>query len=232
MYKRQQHEQIASGRAVPEPKRTRTPKPTTSTTTTSATTSSTTTSSTTTSSTTTSTSTTSTSTTTTATPAAGTAPIPVAAGSAWRPRLDGAQLDPNSAAMVAYLTAAVVNHWNGVAAFNNTQYDASFYPVPAGHPRRDVAFVDCQHKGYVDANLYAGPAYFRGVPIPDDAQPAAGTDAELSIYDAATDQVWEFWQARRNPTTGGWEACWGGRIDNVSTSMGVFPQWYLSLIHI
>ena len=170
-----------------------------------------------------------TTTTTTATvpPAGGgTAPVPVAATAPWVTRVESAPLDPNSAQMVANLSADVANNWGGIAAFNNTHYNAAFYRVPAGQPRVDVDFVDCQNKQWVDPNLFTGPAYFKGVPIPDDAQAANGTDAELSIHDPASDQLWEFWQARRNASTGRWEACWGGRIDQVSASMGIFPLWY------
>ncbi|QQS01229.1 MAG: hypothetical protein IPK37_01720 [Austwickia sp.] len=156
----------------------------------------------------------------------GTAPIPVGVGSPWITRIGDAPLDPNSAAMAANLRTDVLNNWGGIAAFNNTHYNTSFYRVPADQPRVDVDFVDCQNKRWVDPNLFTGPAFFKGVPIPADAQPAKGTDGELTIHDPATDQLWEFWQARRNPLSGNWEACWGGRIDAVSQGMGIFPRYY------
>lgn len=48
----------------------------------------------------------------------------------------------------------------------------------------------------------------------------------MTIYDPASDRIWEFWATRRNPATGGWEACWGGRLDTVSASQGHFPEYY------
>ncbi|WP_162872760.1 malectin domain-containing carbohydrate-binding protein [Austwickia chelonae] len=156
----------------------------------------------------------------------GRAPIPLASDSPWTSRIENAPLDPKSAEMAANLHKDVIENWGGIAAFNNTHYNASFYPVPADQPRIDVDFWNCQRKTWIDPNLTTGPAYFRQVPVPDYARAAVGTDGEMSIYDPHTDQLWEFWQMRRNATSGRWEACWGGRIDNVSSSQGIFPQWY------
>ncbi|GAB76705.1 Di-glucose binding within endoplasmic reticulum [Austwickia chelonae] len=156
----------------------------------------------------------------------GHAPIPLAPDSPWTSRIENAPLDPNSAQMSANLRKDVIENWGGIAAFNSGHYNASFYPVPADQPRIDVDFWNCQKKTWIDPNLTTGPAYFRQVPVPDYARPAAGSDGEMSIYDPQTDQLWEFWQMRRNTTTGRWEACWGGRIDKVSTNQGIFPRWY------
>lgn len=139
-------------------------------------------------------------------------------------RVDSAPLDPNSPAMVDRLRHQVTDYWNGVAAFNHDHYNTAFYTVPAGQPRVDVAFVDCQNKGYLPSGLYDGAAHFRNVPVPPDAIPAAGSDAELTVYSPETDQIWEFWQARKAST--GWQACWGGRIDRLSGNLGIFPIPY------
>ena len=156
----------------------------------------------------------------------GTAPVRVGVGSAWITRIEDAPLDSNSSVMAANLRADVLNNWGGIAAFNNNHYNNSFYPVPPDQPRLDVRYFNCQNKRWEDPNLTTGPAYFMGVPIPDYALPASGTDGALSVYDPGADQLWELWQARRNTTTGAWEACWGGRVDNMSTNLGIFPQWY------
>lgn len=156
----------------------------------------------------------------------GRAPIPLSAGSPFVTRIEDAPLDPRSAAMAENLRQDVITRYNGVAAVNAYQFNASFYPVDEGQPRVDVAFWDCQSKGYVPWDIYEGEAYFKGVPIPPDARPANGSDGQLAVYDAAADQLWEFWKARRNATTGGWEACWGGRIDNVSGALGVYRDGY------
>jgi hypothetical protein len=62
------------------------------------------------------------------------------------------------------------------------------------------------------------------VPIPPYAEPAKGTDSEMTIYQPATDTLWEFWRARN--TDGHWQACWGGRMQNVSGSDGRWPTIY------
>jgi len=53
---------------------------------------------------------------------------------------------------------------------------------------------------------------------------AAGTDGQLSIYSPQTDQLWEFWIAKK--VGGTWSACWGGRLDGVSHSQGFFPDTF------
>jgi O-antigen ligase len=62
------------------------------------------------------------------------------------------------------------------------------------------------------------------VPIPVHALPAGGTDAEMTIYQPATDSVWEFWQMRK--TDGQWQACWGGKMQNASKGDGAWPGHY------
>lgn len=137
-----------------------------------------------------------------------------------------APLASNSAAMAALLAKDVADNWGGVAAVNAYQYNTSFYTVPAKQPTVDVAFHDCQRKGYVPTGLFDGPKYFKNVPVPASVVPAVGTDGEVTIYDPAADKIWEFWQMSKT-VNGGWRACWGGRLDNVSTSTQVaFPSPY------
>lgn len=158
--------------------------------------------------------------------ALGTAPVPFGPTSAFRTRVDRAPLDPNSAAIVAHLNRQVVNNWNGVAAFNAYYYNASFYRVPAGQPRIDVGYHNCQKKKSFPRGLHDGSSHFKSVPVPPHAVPAKASDSSMTIYDPATDQLWEFWKMRKNAKSGRWEACWGGRIDNVSKSEGIFERPY------
>lgn len=144
----------------------------------------------------------------------------------WRQRVDRAPLDPDSDVIAANLRQQVVDRWNGVAAFNAYQYNASIHTVPPGQPRVDIGFWDCQNKGKLPPGLLTGMGHYLNVPVPDNAMPAAGTDGEMTIHDPAADQAWEFWKMRRNAGTGGWEACWGGRIDNVSASQAIFDVPY------
>jgi hypothetical protein len=59
------------------------------------------------------------------------------------------------------------------------------------------------------------------VPIPANAQAAAGGDEHLVIYQPGTDTMWELWLAQHEST--GWHAAWGGVMTNVSTNPGYFP---------
>ncbi|WP_298992047.1 hypothetical protein [uncultured Pseudokineococcus sp.] len=87
-----------------------------------------------------------------------------------------------------------------------------------------MKFSNCQKKSYTPKELYqpdAG-AHFVDVPIPGNAIPAKGSDGQLSVYSPSSDQLWEFWKAEKR--SDGWYACWGGRIDKVSTSHGFFSD--------
>lgn len=152
--------------------------------------------------------------------AAGPAPtqaVRFAPGNVFTTRVDTAPLAPNSAAAAAKLTKQVQNHWGGTAGVSAYAYGVGFNVAPRGTKRITIGFHDCQKKRHIPSGLYDGAKHFVSVPVPADATPAAGTDAEMTIYDPAADQMWDFWQMRRNTTTRAWEACWGGRIDKVST---------------
>ena len=144
--------------------------------------------------------------------------------SVWRQDVRSAPVNPNSRALVAGLNEQVSTLYNGVAAFNVSNYSTNVYSVAATQPRVDVAWDNCQKKTYTPKGLLGPGGQFTAVPIPDDAVPARGNDGQLTIYSAATDQLWEFWQAKR--VGGRWQACWGGRIDRVSTSPGYFSDGF------
>ncbi|MDQ1680961.1 MAG: hypothetical protein QOI42_1820, partial [Frankiaceae bacterium] len=134
----------------------------------------------------------------------------------------GAPLAANSAALVANLAQQVAEQYGGNAAFNVYHYNVSFYTASASTTRADVRWDDCQHKGYLPAGIVE---QFASVPIPDDALPSPGTDGELTVYSPTLDTIWEFWQAKHQ--VDGWHACWGGRLDNVSTtSLPYFPNGF------
>lgn len=137
-----------------------------------------------------------------------------------------APLDANSAAIVSKLEDQVKNHWNGVAAFNAYQYNVPLYTVTSATPRINVGWFNCQKQARISSGLLNGAGHFLNVPVPDNAVPAKGTDSSIAIYDRTSDTLWEFWRMQRNATTGAWEACWGGRIDKVGSSSGVFPKTF------
>lgn len=164
----------------------------------------------------------------TAPDAASTAPhaIEFAPSSFYYQDISTAPLAADSAQLTTLLAAQVSSRWGGVAAFNAYHYNTSLYRVDSTVPKTNVNFWDCQNKGYTPVNLVDGMGQFLNVPIPATAVPALGSDGTMTIYDPAADKVWEFWQMRRNPTSQKWEACWGGRLDKVSTAAGHFSGNY------
>lgn len=152
--------------------------------------------------------------------------VPVSPTSFYHADISKAPLASNSAAIVRRLAGEVRDHYNGVAAFNAFQYNASVVRADRTTPRVRVGFWDCQKKGYVPRGLFEGPRHFVDVPIPPHAVPATGNDAQLTVYAPDSDQVWEFWKMRKDSASNTWSACWGGRIDDVSTSEGIFEKPY------
>lgn len=138
-----------------------------------------------------------------------------------------APVDPNSSAIVANLQQQVKKFSpNHQANLNFDQYNGSFWPATKGTAPVDVGFSNCQHKKnkaeYHD--LVEGPKYLKGIPIPSNAVPAKGTDGHLAVWSQSQDKLWELWKATKK--NGHWSACWAGRIDNVSRSVGQYPSPY------
>jgi hypothetical protein len=97
---------------------------------------------------------------------------------------------------------------------NTDQYTPGLFVAKGGQSRVRVA---------LDGPPSREPALraaFAAVPVPPGARPAAGSDGELVVWQPATDTMWEFWRMRR--TAAGWVASWGGRLQGVSRSPGVF----------
>jgi len=129
-------------------------------------------------------------------------------------------LHADSTAYAANITGQIQRYY-GTAAINTTTYSAPVYTVPAGQATITVKFSNCQNKTWVDPKFLE---QISAVPIPANAVPALGTDAEMVVYQPSSDKLWELWKAEKR--VDGWYACWGGRLDSVSTSQGVFPQYY------
>lgn len=152
--------------------------------------------------------------------------VDLAPTSFWTQPVGNAPLADSSAAIASYVDGRVKNNWGGVAAFNAYSYNLGFYRVDASTPRVDVKWVDCMRLGFTPRGVYTNAAHFKSVPVPRDAIAASGTDGAMAIYDRRADKVWEFWKMSRDATTGGWQACWGGRLDNASTQIGQFPATF------
>jgi hypothetical protein len=144
-----------------------------------------------------------------------------AADSFWyKPIPRSAPLNPDSAAYVADFLRQLHAYY-GAVGINTAAYSSPVYTVGAEVPGQPVAQWDCHKSGYVDPDLNK---QWAGVPIPAYAQPADGTDAEMTIYQPSTDKMWEFWRARQ--VGGQWQACWGGEMQNVSSNPGIWTRRY------
>jgi hypothetical protein len=126
------------------------------------------------------------------------------------------RLAPNSQGITGYLDSFVNSSLTeGIGPWiNTTDYSTPIYTVPAHQRTVRVRFT------------WATPALveaFDAVPIPPGAQPAAGTDAQMTIYQPSTDTLWELWEMHRT-ASGQWQAGWGGRILHVSSNPGYYQN--------
>lgn len=134
----------------------------------------------------------------------------------WNAPLAGnAPLDPNSAELSgAFVEAAMYGFQTGNGPWINTiDYSVPIYTVPANQPAVRVQL----------ASQFSSPALqsaWNEVPLPAEAHPAAGTDGVLVVWQPSTDRLWEFW--RLSHSANGWQAAWGGAIQNVSSSAGAY----------
>lgn len=160
-----------------------------------------------------------------------------------------APLAANSAAVVAELASQVAVRYGGVAACNLNQYNSPVITVKGTIPRKTIAFVDEQRKGYVPSTLYGATsgAHFLNAPMPDELVPPAGRDKSVELYCPDDNTITSLWHCYRDrpvsagtkySLTGGplvtavadgeivpgWSAVWGGRIDGVSTTVGRYPN--------
>ena len=159
------------------------------------------------------------------------------------------------AAPVHRYSGHVVAHLLEQVKLNAPNLNCLGYGVSVYEVGDDVVPVDVTWRGHASAGdaLYAGllgldpkvrgypwpvPSYdvlppsvgaFRGVPLPDGARAAAGTDGALTVHRPSSGQTWELWQPRQdgpvNPATGarGWSAAWGGYVSDLATCDGRYP---------
>jgi hypothetical protein len=132
----------------------------------------------------------------------------------------GAPLHPDNANLVAEFLRQKKAYY-GTVTINTTAFASPVYRVGPQIPPVVVTEWDCQHKGFSDPAL---AAQWQAVPIPSYAEPAEGTDREMTIYQPSSDTLWEFWEARK--LNGLWQACWGGGMEHASASDGIWPKPY------
>ncbi|HEV2857187.1 MAG TPA: hypothetical protein VGW80_02155 [Solirubrobacterales bacterium] len=128
-----------------------------------------------------------------------------------------AVLDPQSSSLAGTFTkeveaevAAGTGPW-----INTTDYSVPIVTVPAGQPTVRVQLT----------SSWSAPALqaaWEQVPIPPTAKPSQGTDGTLVVWQPSSDKLWEFWRASRSES--GWQAAWGGAIQNVSKNRGAYDS--------
>jgi hypothetical protein len=129
-----------------------------------------------------------------------------------------APLDPSSASVVGAFDEEVAAEEasTGGPTINTTEWSVPIYTVPADQPTVQVE-LEAHAAGPSASALRSA---WSAVPLPPDAQPAAGTDGHLAVWQPSTDRLWEFWRLVHG--TEGWYATWGGALQNVSSSQGVY----------
>jgi len=141
-----------------------------------------------------------------------------AADSIWNARLSAnTPLDPTSRQRVRALTGEIrgtIARRNLYPNIQANRYSTPLYRVPA-NARRVRLTLDTGRWGDPLRAALAG-----GVPIPEAAAAASGSDGHMTVYQPATDTLWEFWRAHRRAD--GWHASWGGVIRGVSRNPGYY----------
>jgi hypothetical protein len=134
-------------------------------------------------------------------------------------------LDSSSAAVVGAFDqeiTAAEEAKQGLPNINVTSWSVPVYTVPATQPTVKVTLTD-------PSRAPGGPALagaWEAVPLPSNALPAVGTDKHLVVWQPSTNKLWEFW--RLEDATKGWQAEWGGAMQNVSSDSGAYgPEAWL-----
>jgi hypothetical protein len=152
--------------------------------------------------------------------ASGTSPAPLrffSPSGPWNraPRRHAA-VDSGSVALIGALDGEVVRELELTSgpqlAIDTIAYSTPIYTVPANEATVPVSLNNKPKP--------ALSAAWSEVPLPANAQAAAGTDGDLVVWQPATDRMWEFWRLTHNSK--GWSASWGGAMQHVSTNAGVY----------
>jgi hypothetical protein len=126
-----------------------------------------------------------------------------------------APLDPSSAEVVGALDAEVAEELETKRgpAINTTSWSVPVYTVPAEQPTAKVTLENASKSPALQSAWNA-------VPLPPNAEPAAGIDKHLVVWQPSTNKLWEFWHLEK--TEMGWEAAWGGAIEHASSNSGAY----------
>jgi hypothetical protein len=103
----------------------------------------------------------------------------------------GAKLDQDSAAMIR----SSILPWRTHTVIDND--DASGIPLAYSDPHSELYRIGCTKFGCSQQVSFRIPGY---------AAPSTGSDGHLAVYDPATNQELDMWQAAYDPTTDTWTA--------------------------
>jgi hypothetical protein len=137
------------------------------------------------------------------------------ANSLWdHPLPDNFQVDPTSQSVVATLMKDV-SEQNPTISIGS--YSTAIYTVPAWQKKVPYTVRSTNPVTSIVRQQFAG-----GVPIPKGAHASQGTDGQLTVWQPATDTMWELYKARQ--VDGRWEGTWGAVMQHVSQSPGYWPR--------
>jgi hypothetical protein len=134
------------------------------------------------------------------------------------PLPEGAPLDPHSAEIVKAFSGEIAKDTSLKLPpwINTTAWSVPIYTVPATQPTVSVTLEPT-------SNAPALQAAWQAVPLPSGAQPAAGNEKVLVVWQPSSDRLWEFW--RIESREGHWHATWGGAMQSVSSDPGFYGPW-------
>jgi hypothetical protein len=134
------------------------------------------------------------------------------------PVAEDAPLDPKSAEIVKAFSTEMANDQvpGKYPWINTTNSSVPIYTVPADQPSVAVTLEPT-------SKAPALQAAWQAVPLPAGAQPAAGPEKVLVVWQPSTDRLWEFW--RMEAKEDGWHATWGGAMQDVSSDPGFYGPW-------
>ncbi len=136
----------------------------------------------------------------------------------WNTKLPSTQkIHANSSGLVSEL---VSNTKLNTPWINTTKYSTPLYIVDSSALKKPVSIVQ-NGKTLTWTALHA--ACQKGIPIPQNATAAQGTDGHITIWDRSSDKLYEFWKFKKD-AYGKWTAAWGGILSNVSTCGGIMPK--------
>jgi hypothetical protein len=138
----------------------------------------------------------------------------------WNQRLSRTTaIDPSSATLVQALVAEVAREQ---AAAIGPWIGANSGSTPLYRVGRTQRRVRVRLDSRTSRGSRALQRAWASVPIPNDAKPAVPPDRHMTIWQPATDTLWDFFEARK--LSDGWHAEWGGAIRHVSKSPGYYTR--------